>query len=299
MIYSEQPAAVLTAVQLPGVSDDDHAASLTELRRLAQTLGLDVVATISQKRTALDKRTVLGRGKLAVLAALTGGSGVVLSAAPPRTDKARRRRSKAEAEERDEDGPDPGGDESESADEMETDNELPARRATVVVVDHDLSPSQARALERATDAQVLDRTGVIIEIFHRHAKSREARLEVEIARLSYLAPRLREAGAGADRQRGGIGGRGAGESVIELDRRKIRDRIAELRQELAAIRRDGDERRAHRGTQPRVALVGYTNAGKSSIMRGLTASDVLVGRPALCHRRHTVRASNPKPDPAF
>ncbi len=114
----------------------------------------------------------------------------------------------------------------------------------MVVVDHEISPSQARNLERATGAEVLDRTGVIVEIFHRHAKSREAKLEVEIARLNYVAPRMREASAGGDRQRGGIGGKGAGESALELDRRKIRDRIAELREELAAIQKEQGVRRA-------------------------------------------------------
>ena len=97
-----------------------------------------------------------------------------------------------------------------------------------MLVDHDLTPTQQRNLERATGAEVLDRTSVILEIFHRHAHSREARLQVEIARLKYLAPRLRESGGGGDRVRGGVGGKGAGESALELDRRRIRDRIAEL-----------------------------------------------------------------------
>jgi GTP-binding protein HflX len=135
-----------------------------------------------------------------------------------------------------------------------------SRRATVVVVDHELSPSQARNLERATGAQVLDRTGVIVDIFHRHAKSREARMQVEIARLNYVAPRMRESPAGKERQQG----RGAGESALELDRRKIRDRIAELKEQLATIHADQDQRRyASAREQLRVALVGYTNAGKS------------------------------------
>src|SRR5208337_5652558 len=99
---------------------------------------------------------------------------------------------------------------------------------TVVVVDHEISPSQARNLERATGAEVVDRTGVIVDIFHKHARSREARLQVEIARLNYVAPRLRESPGGKERQRG----KGAGEAAIELDRRKIRDRIAELREQL-------------------------------------------------------------------
>ena len=119
-------------------------------------------------------------------------------------------------------------------------------RASVVLVDHDITPSQARNLERATGAEVLDRTAVILAIFQRHARSREARLQVEIARLAYMAPRLRESGGGKDRQGGGIGGKGAGESQLELDRRKVRDRIAELRRELAAIEKDAATRRRRR-----------------------------------------------------
>src|SRR4030095_13030543 len=127
-------------------------------------------------------------------------------------------------------------------------------------------------IEGATSAaEVLDRTGVIIEIFHRHASSRPARLQVEIARLTYVAPRSRATGGG-ERQRGGIGLRGAGESSVELDRRKVRDRISELKAELAAIDDESKTRRARRQEALRVALVGYTNAGKPSLMRSLTGS---------------------------
>src|SRR5438045_9236537 len=110
-------------------------------------------------------------------------------------------------------------------------------RAQFVIVDNEVSPSQLKNLESAVGVEVMDRAGVILEIFHRHAKTREARLQVEIARLRYLAPRLRESSGGGDRVRGGIGGKGAGESALELDRRRIRDRIAELRAELAALER--------------------------------------------------------------
>src|SRR6202040_4450740 len=123
-----------------------------------------------------------------------------------------------------------------------------------VIVDHDISPGQARNLERATGARVLDRTGVIVEIFHRHAHSREAKVQVEIARLKYVSPRLRESSGGGRQQ-----GVGAGESDLELDRRKIRDRLAALKVQLEDIQRDHDERRSARRDQLRVALVGYTN----------------------------------------
>src|SRR5688572_19820530 len=110
--------------------------------------------------------------------------------------------------------------------------------ADVILVDHEISPSQAYNLEKEVGFEVMDRTMVILEIFHRHARSRAARAQVEIARLAYMAPRLREAAklAGPQgRQRSGVGGRGAGEAHSELDRRKIRDRIAELQKELDAM----------------------------------------------------------------
>src|SRR5690606_19694464 len=171
--------------------------------------------------------------------------------------------------------------------------DAPRPKIDLVAIDHDLTPSQARNLERATGATVLDRTGVIIDIFHRHAKSREARLQVEIARLTYMAPRMRESSSGKERQRG----RGAGDAAIELDRRKVRDRIAELREELSAIQRDQDVRRAHRRKARRIALVGYTNAGKSSLMRALTGSDVYVENKLFATLDTTVRALHPEVKP--
>ncbi|WP_434047536.1 MULTISPECIES: GTPase HflX [Sorangium] len=296
----ERPLAVLVGVQLPGVDDVEHAADLAELGRLVHTLGFDVIATVSQRRSALAAAAVLGEGKLKELAELTGGTGVVPSGAPERKNKARARRA-AESGEDDEDGELDGddGEDEEDGDAVSGAGGAgqAARRATVVAVDHDISPSQARNLERATGAQVLDRAGVIIEIFHRHARSREAKLEVEIARLNYVAPRLRETGGGGDRQRGGIGGKGAGESALELDRRKIRDRIAELKQELASVQREQSTRRALRQGQRRVALVGYTNAGKSSLMRALTGSEVLVADKLFATLDTTVRALHPEVRP--
>ena len=285
----ERPLAVLCAVQLPGVSDVDHAADLGELGRLCHTLGFDVVATVSQKRDALAAAAVVGEGKLRELGDLTGGTGVVESRAPERKDKARAKRmAAAEVDEQ------RGDDADEDAGVGDARSPVPeAKRASVVVVDHEISPSQARNLERATGARVLDRTGVIVEIFHRHAKSREARLQVEIARLNYVAPRLRESPGGSERQRG----KGAGESALELDRRKIRDRIAELREELVAIQKEADNRRYARRDQLRVALVGYTNAGKSSLFRALTGSDVLVADKLFATLDTTVRALHPETKP--
>ena len=271
----DKPRAVLVGVQLPGVGDEEHASSLAELGRLAKTLGLAVVARVTQKRSALAAPAVVGAGKLKELARLTGGSGYVPSGAP-----AHRRH--------DDDG------ESESRDASVAGEPLEAgERSSVVLVDHELSPSQARNLERATGAEVLDRTAVILAIFQRHARSREAVLQVEIARLAYLAPRLRESSGGKDRQGGGIGGKGAGESQIEVDRRKVRDRIAELRRELAAIEKDAATRRRRRATQPTVAIVGYTNAGKSSLMRALTGSELLIADQLFATLDTTVRALQP------
>jgi GTP-binding protein HflX len=292
----ERQAAVLVAVQFPDVSDSDHAADLAELGRLVQTLGYDVVATVSQKRGSLAAAAVLGEGKLKQLSDLTGGKGVVPSGAPAKKDKARARRQAGQDEEEAQDEADGSG-AGDAAEGGGGAGGAASIKPTVVVVDHEISPSQARNLERATGADVLDRTGVIVEIFHRHARSREAKLEVEIARLKYVAPRLRETGGGGDRQRGGIGGKGAGESALELDKRKIRDRIAELREELDAIQKEQVVRREQRKEQQRVALVGYTNAGKSSLMRALTGSDVLVADKLFATLDTTVRALHPETKP--
>jgi GTP-binding protein HflX len=285
-----RPRAVLIGIQLPDVTDADHASDLAELGRLVHTLGYDVAATVTQRREALAAAAVLGEGKLKELAALTGGTGVIPTGA---------REVKTKARAHDAWEPSPGkarapedearDDEGESGDDAEGS----AEKAGFVIVDHDISPSQARNLERATGAEVLDRTGVIVEIFHRHAKSREARLQVEIARLNYVAPRMRESPGGKERQRG----KGSGEAALELDRRKIRDRIAELREQLAAIQKEQENRRHARQGKLRVALVGYTNAGKSSLMRALTGSEVLVEDKLFATLDTTVRALQPETKP--
>jgi len=273
------PRAILVGVQVPTVDDVAHAASLAELGRLVKTLGYEVVATVSQKRAAIDSSAVLGKGRLEELAAMTGGSGIIESLAVPRKSKARERFEGAD----DEEPPAPEREPGEDA----------GPKPEFVIVDHELSPNQARNLERATGAQVLDRTGVIVEIFHRHARSREARLQVEMARLKYVAPRLRESSAGAGRQQGV----GAGESDLEVDRRKVRDRLAELKEQLDEIQRDNTQRRYARRDQLRVALVGYTNAGKSSLMRALTGSEVLVADKLFATLDTTVRALHPPTHP--
>jgi len=175
--------------------------------------------------------------------------------------------------------------------------------ADVVLIDHEISPSQAFNLEKEVGCEVMDRTMVILEIFHRHARSRTARAQVEIARLGYMAPRLREAAKQAgpkDRARSGTGGRSGGESHGELDRRKIRDRIAELQKELGATVLDRKTQRARRQERQglaRVALVGYTNAGKSTLMRALTGSEALVADKLFATLDTTVRALHPETVP--
>jgi GTP-binding protein HflX len=276
---SPVPRAILVGVQLPDVDDVAHTASLAELGRLVKTLGYEVVATVSQKRAGIDSSTVLGKGRLEELAAMTGGTGVVESVAVARKSKARERFE--------------GADNTEPEAAVAEPGEDAGPKPEFVIVDHELSPNQARNLERATGAQVLDRTGVIVEIFHRHARSREARLQVEMARLKYVAPRLRESSAGPGRQQGA----GAGESDLELDRRKVRDRLAELKEQLEEIQRDNTQRRHARRDQLRVALVGYTNAGKSSLMRALTGSEVLVADKLFATLDTTVRALHPPTNP--
>jgi GTP-binding protein HflX len=278
------PAAVLVGVQLPGVSDVEHAGDIAELGRLVRTLGFEVVATVTQRREALAAAAVLGEGKLKELAGVTGGKGVVPSGAPEVKTKARAKWAAATKVVAGATAHIDGEDDAA---------EEPATKATTVVVDHEITPSQARNLERATGAQVLDRTGVIVEIFHRHAKSREARLQVEIARLNYVAPRMRESSGAKERQRG----KGEGETALELDRRKIRDRIAALHEQLEAIHKEQQGRRHARKEQLRVALVGYTNAGKSSLMRALTGSDVLVEDRLFATLDTTVRALQPETNP--
>ena len=175
--------------------------------------------------------------------------------------------------------------------------------ADAILIDHEISPSQSFNLEKEVGGVVMDRTMVILDIFHRHARSRTARAQVEIARLGYMAPRLREAAKQAgpkDRARSGTGGRSGGESHGELDRRKIRDRIAELQTELNAIvleRRTQRARRQERQGLARVALVGYTNAGKSTLMRALTGSDALVADKLFATLDTTVRALHPETVP--
>jgi GTP-binding protein HflX len=150
--------------------------------------------------------------------------------------------------------------------------------ADVVIFDDELSPSQARNLEEILDTKVVDRTGLILDIFARRARTREGQLQVELAQLSYRLTRLTGYSDYLSRLGGGIGTRGPGETKLEMDRRKIRHRIATLRREIEAIRQHRQLHREHRRRDrlPMVSLVGYTNAGKSTLFRALAGEETLV-----------------------
>ena len=149
--------------------------------------------------------------------------------------------------------------------------------ADLVIFDHELTPSQQRNLERELDARVVDRTQLILDIFARHARTREGQLQVELAQLQYLLPRLAGRGVQMSQLGGGIGTRGPGETQLETDRRKIYRRVRHVQQQLENVRRIRRQQRQRRESAPiaTVALVGYTNAGKSTLFNALTKAGVL------------------------
>ncbi|MFT4213587.1 MAG: GTPase HflX [Microbacterium sp.] len=171
--------------------------------------------------------------------------------------------------------------------------------ADTVIADTELAPSQRRALEDVVKVKVIDRTTVILDIFSQHAKSREGKAQVELAQLEYLLPRLRGWGDSMSRQAGGqvgaggagMGSRGPGETKIELDRRRIRTRMAQLRKQLRDFAPSREAKRAERkrNTIPSVAIAGYTNAGKSSLLNRLTSAGVLVENALFATLDATVR----------
>ncbi|GAA3701594.1 GTPase HflX [Terrabacter ginsenosidimutans] len=170
--------------------------------------------------------------------------------------------------------------------------------ADTVICDGELAPSQRRALEDVVKVKVIDRTALILDIFAQHAKSREGRAQVELAQLQYLLPRLRGWGESMSRQAGGrvaggegIGSRGPGETKIELDRRRINTKIAKLRRDIKGMKTSRDTRRHSRraGGVPSVAIAGYTNAGKSSLLNRLTGAGVLVENQLFATLDPTVR----------
>jgi GTP-binding protein HflX len=270
MLNTEKPRlarALLVAVHLDSVSDTEFNSSLAELADLAKTLGLEVVGQFTQKRASFDAAAYVGVGKREEIREFLRGQSSAANDLP-----------QAEAE--------------NAGEPVE-----------FILVDHEISPSQALNLENEVGCTVMDRTVVILEIFHRNASSHAARIQVEIARLSYMAPRMREAAkreGPSGRQRSGTGGRGTGQSRSEMDSRKVRDRIAELQKEIDAMEAGRETQRAQRQGQTglaQVALVGYTNAGKSTLMRALTGKEVLVANKLFATLDTKVRTLHPETVP--
>lgn len=251
--------AVLVSVQFPDRSDTAVERSLKELEQLLRGLCVRVHFRLVQKRRH-PTPTYLGGGKLRELAGLTGGSGDVSRVPTPDGSAAR------------------------------------TTPTPLVVVDGELSPGQQRQLEQATAAEVLDRTAVILRVFEERARTRQAMLEVELARLIYELPRIRENVSLGDREGGG-GRASRGNTNVALAKQRSRSRIAELRRELAALRTGATVRRQRRALARRVVIVGYTNAGKSSLMRALTGSDVLVEDQLFATLDTTVRTLAPPTSP--
>lgn len=252
--------AVLVAVQSPDRSDAAVERSLDELESLLRGLDIHVQVRLVQKRQH-PSSTYVGEGKLRDLAKLTGGSGEITRV--PRA----------------------GGSDPRTPDAV-----------GLVVVDDELTPGQQRSLEQATGAEVLDRTAVILRVFESRASTRASKLEVELARLTWELPRIREDASLGDREGGG--GRAArGNTNVELAKQRARTRLAELRRELASLQEGAALRRQRRASAQRVALVGYTNAGKSSLMRALTGSEVLVEDKLFATLGTTVRTLAPATSP--
>jgi len=170
--------------------------------------------------------------------------------------------------------------------------EAESRRVPLVIVDHDLTPVQLRNMEKGTGCRVIDRTQLILDIFATHARTREGQLQVELAQLNYLLPRLTGRGAELSRLGGGIGTRGPGEQKLETDRRRIRERVRKIKDAIETVRRQRTTRRRARQAVPlgMIAFVGYTNAGKSTLFNALTHADVLTSPKMFATLDPTIRA---------
>ena len=243
------------ARRFPGtVAGEQGRESLAELVELARSAGAEVTGTMYQVRDSADPATLVGRGKL---------------------------------------------------DEIRA--EATAHKAPLIIFDGNLSPMQQRNIEEATERRVIDRTQLILDIFAKHARSREGQLQVELAQLNYMLPRLtgkgtsmsrlggKSGGGGSGGAGGGagrIGVRGPGEKKLETDRRRIRDRVSKIQAGIEAVRRQRALRREARNTIPlgTVALVGYTNAGKSTLFNALSQADVLVSSRMFATLDPTIRA---------
>lgn len=218
------PKALLIAVQLPELTDEETQVSLEELTSLTRTANYEIVASMVHLRRQVHPATYIGKGKLEEIKSI-----------------------------------------------------VCSQEIAAVVIDATLTPKQGNNLERTLKCLVLDRTQVILQIFLTHAKTREAKLQIELAQLQYMLPRLVGMWAHLDRERGGIGvSRGTGEKQIIKDRQILRNRISRLKQELKSIEAERDTQTRRRDTCFRVSLIGYTNAGKSTIMNAMTDANLLV-----------------------
>jgi len=150
------------------------------------------------------------------------------------------------------------------------------KQADIAIFNDDLSPPQVRNLEKSLGVKVVDRSELILDIFSRRARTRESRLQVELAQLEYMLPRLTGMWKHLERQAGGIGTRGPGETQLETDRRLVRERIARLKRDLVSVEKERETQRRRRRREFRAALVGYTNAGKSTLFNAMTRADVFV-----------------------
>ena len=166
--------------------------------------------------------------------------------------------------------------------------------ADVILFDHDLSPSQQRNIERVVKTRVIDRTQLILDIFARHARTREGQLQVELAQLEYMLPRLAGRGVEMSQLGGGIGTRGPGETQLETDRRKIYRRVRHVKQQIENVRRIRAQQRQRRESVPvaTVALVGYTNAGKSTLFNALTKANVVASARMFATLDPTIRGAD-------
>ncbi|GAA1353556.1 GTPase HflX [Falsarthrobacter nasiphocae] len=295
-VFASRRALALSELDREHSESDGDQADLAERRALRRVAGLSTeledVTEVEYRQLRLEKVVLAGlwtegtladaENSLLELAALaeTAGSEVM--------DGIVQRRTK----------PDPGtflG--SGKAEELK--DIVAATGADTVVIDAELAPSQRRALEDVVKVKVIDRTALILDIFAQHAKSREGKAQVELAQLEYLLPRLRGWGESMSRQAGGrvgaagggIGSRGPGETKIELDRRRIRTRMAKLRREIEGMKPAREAKRANRrrNSVPSVAIAGYTNAGKSSLLNRLTSAGVLVENALFATLDPTVR----------
>lgn len=258
----ERRSAVIVAVQLPTQSDREVRASVDELRALLKGLNVDVVDTVVQKRSS---RGTLGKGLL-----------TSLSESIARTE-----------EDDDDDAP--------NSDALADAFELP-QGVDQVVFDGELSPGDARRMQGVLDVPVFDRTQVILNVFAVRAQTREAQLEIELAQLLYQAPRVRDTTSGHGRVGGGGRG-GKGHTGVALTKQRLRERSALLRKQLDEVHSARSSRHARRAETFSAALVGYTNAGKSSLMRALTGSEVLVEDKLFATLGTTVRALHPPTQP--